>query len=88
MDSMDASGGDAGARVSRTPARLSSSGSATSSEGGDMWLAAYDDPLAGLNVKPGCLQLEELQNDQEYSLVLADMGDLRQHMKLKIYKVQ
>ena len=52
----------------------------------ETWLAALDDPLANLQVVPGCLAMEDLEKDQNWRLVVADQAD-GVNMKLKVIKV-
>ncbi|RZF38275.1 hypothetical protein LSTR_LSTR008998 [Laodelphax striatellus] len=50
------------------------------------WIDAYSDPKAEIRTFSSCLTLGDLNGDNEYKLILADLGSGSGHVKLKVYK--
>ncbi|PAA49857.1 hypothetical protein BOX15_Mlig015041g1, partial [Macrostomum lignano] len=52
----------------------------------DKWLVALKDPTPGLNTLSQCMVLTDVTGDGENRLVVADLGDTRTNMRLRVYK--
>ena len=53
-----------------------------------MWLTAHDNPLATLYTFSSCIATADLNGDNEFQLIIADLGTGAENMKLKVQNLE